>query len=146
MDLALSIPPNERLLLSCLLNSEQARTAVLPYLAQSPAIGLFSVRPVFDELLLMAQTETPYSFDGLVARVEPRVQQILEQLAFSEMNATTEESTVQAMECLRALETKHLETLRTDMKRRIRALEKEGNLAEAMQLATELDRVTRASS
>jgi hypothetical protein len=62
------------------------------------------------------------------------------------MNATTEESTVQAMECLRALETKHLETLRTDMKRRIRALEKEGNLAEAMQLATELDRVTRASS
>jgi DNA primase len=147
VDLTLSIPPNERLLLSCLLNSEQARAAVLPYLAQSPAIALFTtVRQVFDQLLLMTETQTPFSFDALVASVEPRVQQILEQLAFSEMNATAEESTVQAMECLRALEAKHLETLRTDMKRRIRALEKEGNLAEAIQLTNELDRQTRASS
>ena len=146
MDLTLSIPPNERLLLSCLLNSEQARMAVLPYLAQSPAIALFAVPQVFEELLSMEREHISYSFDGLVARLEPRVQNILEQLAFSEMNTTTEESTVQAMECLRALETKHLERLRSDMKRRIRALEKEGNVAEAIQLADELDRQTRASS
>jgi len=146
MDLALSIPPNERLLLTCLLNSEEARSAVLPYLAQSPAIALFTVRQVIDELLSMVRTETPYSFDALLARVEPRVQDILQQLAFSEMTATADESTVQAMECLRALEMKHLESARTETKRRIRALEKEGNLAEAIRLTNELDRQTRASS
>ena len=53
---------------------------------------------------------------------------------------------MQAMECLRALETKHLESVRTDMKRRIKALEKEGNVAEAIRLTNELDRHTRASS
>jgi DNA primase len=146
MDLTLSIPPNERLLLSCLLNSEQARNAVLPYLAQSPVIALFAVRPVFDALLSMEQEQTPYSFDALVTRVEPRVQAILEQLAFSEMSISADESSDQALECLRALETKHLDSVRTDMKRRIKALEKEGNVAEAIRLTNELDRHTRASS
>jgi DNA primase len=140
MDLTLSIPPNERLLLSCLLNSDQARKAVLPYLSQSPAIALFTVRQAFDVLLMMEREGTPYSFDALVTRVEPRVQAILEQLAFSDMNTTAQESTEQAVECLRALETKHLESERADKKRRIRALEKEGNVTEAIRLTNELDR------
>ena len=57
---------------------------MLPYLAQSPVIALFTVRPVFDALLSMEREHIPYSFDTLVARVEPRVQGILEQLAFSD--------------------------------------------------------------
>jgi len=151
-DLTLSLPPTERLLLNALLHSAEARAAVLPYLAQLDdsaqlhKTGMFTLAPAFDALLALERENTPYSLDSLLERVDPRARGILEQLAFSETTSDPETSTVQALDCIRKLELKQLEAERNEMKRRIRALEKEGNIEEVMRLTDELNRHQRASS
>ncbi len=151
-DLTLSLPPTERLLLNAMLQSAEARAAVLPYLAQAhdsaqrTKTDMFTLGPAFEAFLALEQEHIPYSFDSLLARLDSRIRAILEQLAFSETSADPETSTVQALDCIRKLESKQLEAERNEMKRRIRALEKEGNLSEAMRLTDELDRHQRASS
>jgi hypothetical protein len=52
----------------------------------------------------------------------------------------------QALECLSKLETKSLEAKRDALRRRIRTLEVEGKIEEALLLMNELDRSKRPSS
>lgn len=151
-DLTLSLPPTERLLLNAMLQSSEARAHVLPYLAarnesaRVQKVELFTLAPAFNAFLKLEQEQVPYSLDSLLARVDGRVRAILEQLAFSETNSDPETSTIQAVDCLRKLEEKQQEGERIELKRRIRALEKEGKFDEVMRLTDELNKHQRASS
>jgi hypothetical protein len=145
-DVNLGIPPAERLLLTCMLHSDQARAVALPYLDQSVLVRQLSLAPAFEAFLALERERLPYSFEGVVARLEPGMQLILQQMAFSEAHLNPETAAEQAAECIRSLEAKQGEADRGELRKRIRRLEQEGNFEEAMRLANELDKQVRASS
>jgi DNA primase len=151
-DLTLSLPPTERLLLNAMLQSAEARAHVLMYLTQIDKseeinkVEMFTLVPAFDAFLTLEHEQVPFSLDNLLARVDGRVRAILEQLAFSETNTDSETSTMQALDCLRRLESKQVTSKGLEIKRRIQAAEKAGNFEEAMRLADELNKHQRASS
>jgi DNA primase len=145
-DASLGIPPAERLLLNCMLHSDDARGAALPYLNQSVMVRQLSLAPAFEAFLALERERVPYSFEGLVARLEPGMQLVLQQIAFSGAELDLETAAAYAAECIRALEAKQGEADRSELRKQIRRLEQEGNFAEAMRLANELDKQARASS
>ena len=145
-DVFLGIPPAERLLLTCMLHSDQARALALPYLNQSVLVRQLSLAAAFEAFLALERERVPYSFEGLLARVEPAMQHILQQIAFDDTQLDPETAAEQAAECIRALETKQGDADRGELRKQIRRLEQEGNFEEAMRLANELDKQVRASS
>jgi DNA primase len=145
-DVLLGIPPAERVLLICMLRSDQARTLVLPYLNQSVPVRQLSLAPAFDAFLALERERLPYSFEGLLARVEPGMHQIIHQMAFDQAEFDPEMAAAQAAECLRSLETKQEEADRSELKKRIIRLEQEGKHDEVMRLTNELVNRQRASS
>lgn len=140
------IPPNELLLLSCLVTSNDARQAIQHYLSSSDVLGMLELRPIFECLLRMSQEGIPFSISELSHRLEPRMQRILTEVSFSEGTMEEEAAAQQALHCLRALEGKASGAKAVDLKRRIRELEQQGNMEEALRLATELDRSEAAAS
>jgi DNA primase len=145
-DAFLGIPKTERLLLTCMLHSDQARTLAVSYLNQSVLVRQLSLAPAFEAFLVLERERIPYSFEGLTARVETAMQHILHQIAFADTQLDPETAAIQAAECIRALETKQGESDRGELRKQIRRLEQEGNFEEAMRLANELDKHVRASS
>jgi DNA primase len=141
-----AVPPNELLLLASLLNSGDARTAILHYLNGSDVLRLLELRPIFEAVLAMAGEGVPFSLATLSGRLEPRMQRILTEISFSETSMDEEQAAQQAIHCLRALEHKASRTESVDIKTRIRELEQQGRMAEAMQLMSDLERAQTAHS
>jgi DNA primase len=145
-DVASAIPPNEKLLIVCLLISPDARAAIKHYLAAANILHLFELRGIFETLLALDADGVTFSIEALSSRLEPRLQRILTALSFSDIGVGESDAAQQALHCLRALEAKSLQAECESLRRRIRDLEQNGNLPEAMRLADELNRIRRASS
>jgi DNA primase len=144
-DVPSGIPPNERLLLSCLLASTEARTAIRHYLSSSDLIGVLELKDIFQALIEMEEGPT-FAIDALAAKLEPRLQKILSQVGFSESGVHETDATGQALHCLKALEKKAETRKLEEMRRRVRELEKEGNFEQALRLTVELDSMGRRSA
>jgi DNA primase len=142
----LGLPPNELLLLSSLLISQDAREAIKHYLSSGDILQTLELRPIFDSILAMDREGVPFSISVLSSRLEPRMQRILTEVSFSEQALEEEGAAQQALHCLRALDEKAGEARSVELKRRIRELEEQGNLGEAMRLIDELDRCKPATS
>jgi DNA primase len=136
----LGLPPNELLLLSSLMISPDAREAIKHYLSSGDVLRLLELRPIFDSILAMDHEGVPFSISALSSRLEPRMQRILTELSFSEQALEEEGAAQQALHCLRALEEKAGEAISGELRRKIRELEEQGNVGEAMRLINELDR------
>lgn len=141
-----AVPPNELLLIACLLNSGDARETILHYLSTSNVLQTLELQPIFEGVLAMAREGTPFSIAGLSQRFDSRMQRILTEISFSESSMEEDEAAQQALHCLRALELKASKTQSVDIKARIRELEQQGRMAEAMQLISELERAQTAPS
>jgi hypothetical protein len=139
-----SIPPNELLLLTCLLQNEDARETIKHYLQTSGILHLLETRSIFEAVLAIDAEGLAFSLDSLASRLEPRLQRILTDLSFAEAAIQAEDAAQQALHCLRALETKAVSAKCNDLKRQIRELEQRGDFSEAMRLANELDRAKAA--
>ena len=135
----LGLPPNELLLLSSLLISQDAREAIKHYLSSGDILSLLELRPIFDSILAMDREGVPFSISVLSGRLESRMQRILTEISFSEQAMEEEGAAQQALHCLRALEEKAGAAKSGVLKRRIRELEEQGNFGEAMRLINELD-------
>ncbi len=144
-DVPSSIPPNEQLLLSCLLASADARAAIRHYLASSDLIGMLELKDIFQAVIEMEEGSA-FSLDAFAGKLEPRLQKILSQAGFSESGVQEADATEQALHCLKALERKAESRRLEEMRRRIRELEKEGNFEQALRLTNELDSVRRRSA
>jgi predicted DNA-binding ribbon-helix-helix protein len=140
IEISSSVPPNERLLLKCVLQNEDARTAVMHYLKQSGIANTLHLKHIFNAMLSMEAETEDFTFGGLIRRLEAREQKIVSELSFKHTDMSAEEAAGQALQCLRALETKNTENRRADLRRRIRSAESEGDLKEALRLADELRR------
>jgi DNA primase len=142
----IAVPPNELLLVSSLLNSVDAREAILHFLRTTDVLQLLELRSIFEAVLAMGLEGVSFSLAGLSQRLEPRMQRILTEISFSENTMEEDGAAQQALHCLRALEQKATETRSVDLKARIRELEQQGRMAEAMQLISQLERAQTARS
>lgn len=140
IEISSSVPPNEKLLLTCVLQNEDARLAVVHYLKQSGLADALHLKAIFGALLSMEAEAERFTLGGLMGRLESREQKIVSELSFKNTDMSPEAAAGQALQCLKALETKNVEDRRTELRRRIRSAESEGNLQEALRLADELRR------
>ncbi|HEX3685039.1 MAG TPA: DNA primase [Bryobacteraceae bacterium] len=143
---ASAIPPNEKLLLASLLISPEARAAIKHYLAGTNILHILELRSIFETALALDAESIAFSLEALASRLEPRLQRIVTEVSFSDLGIGEADAAQQALHCLRALETKSVNVQCEALRRRIRESEQGGNLAEAMRLTDELDKIRRASS
>jgi hypothetical protein len=141
-----AVPPNERLLLACLLSSEGAREIMREFMRERDVLALLELRSIFEAWLQLEDESAPFSFDALIGRLEPRLARILTGFSFSDAGITPEDAEQQALHCLHALEKKSVDAARTRLRHRIRELEQNGKLAEALRLTHELNLTNKASS
>ena len=144
-DIGSAIPPNEKLLVTCLLLSEDAREAVKQYLRLADVAHLLDMKSFFDALLALDREEIPFSLTTISARLDTRVQKILEELSFADIGISEEDAPQQAIHCLRALEATSIDSARRRLRTQIRDMEGAGNFTEALRLTTELDKLKRAA-
>ncbi len=133
-----TIPPNERLLVLCLLNHAEARVVIRQYLTQSQLVLHLELRAIF-EAWLAEEDEQTFSVERVSSRLDTRMQNLLSELSFSDLGISDEDAPHQVLHCLEELETAARERTRNDLKRHIKQLEQEGNFAEAMRLAEQLN-------
>jgi len=140
-DKNLDIPPNEKILVSCLLVSADARAVIEQYLSGSPLLPLLELRQIFEAAFALSAEGASFSLEALTGRVDGRLERILIDVTFSDCTVQEESAAEQAISCLKALESKSVTAAQQQLKIRIRDLEREGNFAEALRLADELNRV-----
>lgn len=140
-EFASAVPPNEKLLIGCLVASPDARTAIRHYLSNTDVLNLLELRDIFEAVLRL--DDGPFPFEAVSASLDPRLQRILSELVFSDCVIREEDASEQALHCLQALEVKAAAAKRESLRRRIRELENAGNVAEALLVADELDSLAR---
>jgi DNA primase len=145
-EISSAIPPNEKLLVACLLASADARSAIKHYVASTNVLPLLELRSIFETVLALDAEGISFSLEALASRLEPRLQRILTELSFSDSGIRDSDAAQQALHCLRALETKSLNVECEALRRRIRESEQSGNFSEVMRLTEQLDKIRRASS
>jgi DNA primase len=142
-----AVAPNEKLLLTCLLASAEARVAIRHYLANSgDFLAPLELRGIFELIVRFDETSRPFSMETISGGLEPRLQRILAEIGFSELGIPEEGAAEQALQCLRALEAKATDARRETLRRQVRELEQSGNFTEAMRLAEELNTLKRSTS
>jgi hypothetical protein len=138
------LPPNERLLLACLLASADARAALKHYLDSSAAPPLLTARSIFEAIIRHHPESDTLSLENVMKDLDKRSQQMLGEVSFAECAMAPESAVGQALDALRALETTAVETRRRALRQQIHEMENSGNLGEAMRLTAELDRLRQA--
>ncbi|MBV8810728.1 MAG: DNA primase [Acidobacteriaceae bacterium] len=144
-DLSSTVPPNEKLLLGCVLVSTDARAAIRHYFANSDVMNVLELKSIFQAIVEMDASE-PFTLEGVALRLEPRMQRILSEIGFAESGVREEDAAEQALHCLKALERKSDTRKLEDMRMRIRELEKQGNFEQALRLTDELDSMNKRSA
>jgi DNA primase len=144
-DVSAALPPNEKLLLACLLTSQEARQAITQYLHRIDMFPVLEMRSVFEAVLELEKEGAAFSIEALSQRLNARAQKIVSELSFADLGLPEDGALQQALHCLEALERKADNAVVEKLRLRIRDLERQGNLEEAMRLADELNRLKRAS-
>jgi DNA primase len=141
-----AVPPNEKLLLACLLASGDARTAVRHYVSSSESLKLLELRPIFGAIVSFDETAKHFALEDIVNQLEPHFQRILTEIGFGELAISEEDAAGQAVNCLRALEAKAIDAQTEILRRKVQELERSGDFSGAMQVAEELNALKRTGS
>jgi hypothetical protein len=136
---ASAVPPNEKLLLACLLASADARSAIRHYLAGSDSLKLLELRPIFSAIVSFDEKTRNFSLEDIVSQLEPHFQRILTEIGFGELPVSEEGAAGQAVNCLRAMEAKDIASQCEVLRRKVREMEKAGDFPAAMAAARELN-------
>lgn len=135
---AVVVPATERLLLNALLRSEEAAAEVLPALRELDAVKTFVTRNIFEALFAAAAAKDMLTFSNLEARLVDADKDLLTRVVFADESSEQTLAVEQARDCLRVLERQEQEVRRSNLKSRIQAAERSGDLAEALRLSREL--------
>jgi DNA primase len=139
------IPGMERMLLSALLSSAEARDEVLPRLSSEMIAG-FLTREVFEVLLQMWSPGAAVTLSLLDARLEGPAQALLHEIATADEIGDENQTLEQARACLRRLEEAEKQKRIEELRSRIQTAEREGNWQSAVELAGELGRLQKRAS
>jgi DNA primase len=134
------IPARERMLLAALLASEEARAELAGPLRDHPALQGFLTRRIFEVLCGM---DEPVTYSALAARLDERDRALLAAAAFSADGSGETNWLELARECMRSLRLSTIEAEKADLRERIRAAERAGNVEEALRLVQALGRLDR---
>jgi DNA primase len=140
-----AVPPLERILLNAVLAAPAIRADVLARLKALGAAERFVTRGVFQVLFQLEDSGQSAGFAEIEARLPESDRRILLAAVLAgEMSEETNHRE-QADDCLKRLETESLERRRAELGAQLKDAERAGNLAEAMRLADELNRLDSAS-
>jgi DNA primase len=134
-----ALPPNEKLLIACMLASPDARTVIRHYFSESPALEVLELKPIVQAILSSESEGRPFSLNTVLDALDGHFRKILEVLSFSESGVNEDHAPEQALDCLKLVEAKTLQARREALKKRIRQFELEGNFEAALGLMSELD-------
>ena len=144
-EISSSVPSNEKILLACLLLSEDARSAIKHFLSNTDGLVHLELRTIFEVFLQMEQEGVAFSLPAISSRLDARSQRILTEVSFADIDVSKENAAIHTVNCLRKLEAKSIQRRRDDLKKRIREMEQAGNFEAAFGLMTELDRMKNAN-
>jgi len=134
------LPKMERILLRCLLESEEARLEVLSRLKEPAVAEKLQARKIFEAI---GALEDRFSYGALEARLEEADRDLLASMVFADEVSETKISVEQAVACLSQLDAELRTSERTALKSRIREAEQAGNLAEAFGFTEQLRKLEK---
>ena len=143
---ASAVPPNEKLLIACMLVSADARAIARHYFSESDALERLELKTVFQAILSANTTDHPFSLSDVIGTLDTHLQRVLTEIGFAESGIAEEHAAEQALHCLKLLEVKSVQAKCESLKKRIRELELQQNFDDALRLMDELDKVSRASA
>jgi len=138
------VRPVERILLNLLLANEEARTHFLPRLRGMPGLAQFSTRRIFEAIFALDAGGRPLVFSELDARLEEGDRSLLASTVLADQSDGQLFSLEQGEACLLTLEGTQHESQRADLKAKVKQAERDGNLAEALRLSSELARMDKS--
>lgn len=134
-----AVAPNEKLLLTCLLASFDARAAIRQYVANSDALRRLELQPIFTAIINFNEEARRFSLEDIVNQLEPHFQRILTEIGFGELPVSEEGAGAQAVDCLRALEARSVDAQMETLRRKVQELERSGDFAAALEAAQQLN-------
>jgi DNA primase len=144
--LSSAVPPNEKILLACLLASADARTAIRHYLATSDSLTYLELRPIFGAIVSFDEQAAGFSLEAVVNQLEAHFQRILTEIGFAELPVQDDGAAEQALHCLRALEAKGIAAQCEVLRRKVQEMEKAGDFSAALLAAEELNALKRRAN
>lgn len=132
-----SIPAMEKILLTALLASDEARAEVLPRL-DSTMTAEFSTREIFEALRNINGMTGPAAFSALEARLNEAAQGLLHQLIAADDMGDDVSGLEQARACLRTLEAGLRKRQVDQMRAQLKSAEREGRMEEALRILAEI--------
>jgi DNA primase len=140
----------DRILLPLLINDREARAQLIDQLRDLPALRQLHTWPILEVLIAMHDAGETVSFNSLHARIQPSFQENLAAVVLDSSSGggtsgggTSGGGTAleDGLACVEALRRENRDSLRRELKLRIKAAEREGRLAEALELAEQLSGV-----
>ena len=136
--------PNEVALLHALLTNGEARAEVAPMLAGKEWVARFKMARVFEVLLKQIESGGAVTVNTVEARLGEADREMLHRVLFNEELVAGGVTVEQAVACVRKLEGTEREVQRDELRHRIKAAEKAGDLEEALRLTAELQTLGRS--
>ena len=134
---------DERGLLAALLAEDGGNQALLAELAGLEVLNRLVTRRIFQTVLAMAAAGEPVTFEAVNARLEEGDQSLLAEVLFSEEAKLHETVPEFGKQCLERIRRSEEQFRRAQLKARVKEAERAGDMAEALRLAVELQRLER---
>jgi DNA primase len=132
-----AVPAIESILLNTMIESAEVRAEILPLLTPG-LIADFTTREIFETLRLIVESGVAVTFSGLDARLSPPLQTLLHSVLATDDIDDEASSLALARACLRRLEGSAVKRRVDELRARIKSAEREGRIAEALELMSEL--------
>jgi DNA primase len=136
-----SIPAIEKMLLNAVLAEPEIRSEVLGRLREMGVVERFVTRGIFQTLFLMEEAGQRIGFPELEARLAETDRGLMLSTLLADELSEGANTREQAEACLRRLEADRRRMRRAEVRARLKEAERAGDLAEAMRLAEELNRL-----
>jgi len=139
----LNLRPDERMLLHAMFGEDGVRDNVIRELRALRSVATFASRNIFQAIFSLVDGGGQITFDGVNSRLEEADQHLLAEAVLREDAEYTAEELYAAVERVR-LSDQQQET--SQLRTRIKELEREGRIAEALQLMAQLDSTSMSRS
>jgi DNA primase len=137
-----AVPAIETILVNTMISSAEVRMEILPLLSPELIAG-FATREIFETLRLIVDSGITVTFSGLDARLSPALQSLLHSVVAADDIGDEASCLALAQACLRKLESGAMRRRVDELRARIKSAEREGQIAEALELMAELGRLEK---
>jgi|HubBroStandDraft_5_1064220.scaffolds.fasta_scaffold05252_6 DNA primase len=137
-----AIPALERMLVHALMSSEEARSEMLPRLAEAATAG-FATHEIVAALRNLHTAGSPVTFSAVEGRLSPPAGDLLHQIVAADETIDELQALEQARACLRKLESDFRKRRIDDLRAQGKAAEREGRMDEALGIIAEIERLRK---